>query len=120
MTNSGEVDIAKLTVQAATPVQDATAGSFINNALAKVDSMLTEAGSFVTNAADAVLTIAGLKGASELNGTVTNDGTLKVDGTASVTVASGELNNNGTMENTNALNVTGGTVGNNGSLALKV
>ena len=118
MTNSGEVDIAKLTVQAATPVQDATAGSFINNALAKVDSMLTEAGSFVTNAADAVLTIAGLKGASELNGTVTNDGTLKVDGTASVTVASGELNNNGTMENTNALNVTGGTVGNNGSLAL--
>jgi len=118
MTNSGEVDIAKLTVQAATPVQDATAGSFINNALAKMDSLLTEAGSLVTNAADAVLTIAGLNGASELNGTVTNDGTLKVDGTQSVTVASGELNNNGTMENTNALNVTGGTVGNNGSLAL--
>lgn len=42
ITNSGEVDIAKLTVQAATPVQDATAGSFINNALAKVDSLLTE------------------------------------------------------------------------------
>lgn len=118
MTNSGEVDIAKLTVQAATPVQDATAGSFINNALAKVDSMLTEAGSFVTNAADAVLTIAGLKGASELNGTVTNDGTLKVDGTQSVTVASGELNNNGSMANTNALDVTGGTVSNKGSLAL--
>ena len=118
MTNSGEVDIAKLTVQAATPVQDATAGSFINNALAKMDSLLTEAGSLVTNAADAVLTIAGLNGASELNGTVTNDGTLKIDGTQSVTVASGELNNNGTMENTNALNVTGGTVGNNGSLAL--
>lgn len=118
MTNSGEVDIAKLTVQAATPVQDATAGSFINNALAKMESLLTEAGSLVTNAADAVLTIAGLNGASELNGTVTNDGTLKVDGTQSVTVASGELNNNGTMENTNALNVTGGTVGNNGSLAL--
>lgn len=118
MTNSGEVDIAKLTVQAATPVQDATAGSFINNALAKMDSLLTEAGSLVTNAADAVLTIAGLNGASELNGTVTNDGTLKVDGTQSVTVASGELNNNGTMENTNALNITGGTVGNNGSLAL--
>ena len=118
MTNGGELDIAKLTVQAATPVQDAKAGSFINNALAKVDSLLTEAGSLVSNAADAVLTIAGLNGASELNGTVTNDGTLKVDGTASVTVASGELNNNGTMENTNALNVTGGTVGNNGSLAL--
>ena len=118
MTNGGELDIAKLTVQAATPVQDAKAGSFINNALAKVDSLLTEAGSLVSNAADAVLTIAGLNGASELNGTVTNDGTLKVDGTASVTVASGELNNNGTMENTNALNVTGGTVGNKGSLAL--
>ena len=118
MTNSGEVDIAKLTVQAATPVQDATAASFINNALAKVDSMLTEAGSFVTNAADAVLTIAGLKGASELNGTVTNDGTLKVDGTASVAVASGELNNNGSMENTNALNVEGGHVNNKGNLAL--
>ena len=118
MTNSGEVDIAKLTVQAATPVQDAKAGSFINNALAKVDSLLTEAGSLVTNAADAVLTIAGLNGTSELNGTVTNDGTLKVDGTQSVTVASGELNNNGSMENTNVLNVTGGTVGNNGSLAL--
>ena len=118
MTNSGEVDIAKLTVQAATPVQDATAGSFINNALAKMDSLLTEAGSLVTNAADAVLTIAGLNGASELNGTVINDGTLKVEGTQSVTVASGELNNNGTMENTNVLNVTGGTVGNNGSLAL--
>lgn len=118
MTNSGEVDIAKLTVQAATPVQDATEGSFINNALAKMDSLLTEAGSLVTNAADAVLTIAGLNGASELNGTVINDGTLKVEGTQSVTVASGELNNNGTMENTNVLNVTGGTVGNNGSLAL--
>lgn len=118
MTNGGELDIAKLTVQAATPVQDAKAGSFINNALAKVDSLLTEAGSLVSNAADAVLTIAGLNGASELNGTVTNDGTLKVDGTQSVTVASGELNNNGTMENTNALNVTGGTVGNKGSLAL--
>lgn len=118
MSNSGEVDIAKLTVQAATPVQDAKAGSFINNALAKVDSLLTEAGSLVTNAADAVLTIAGLNGASELNGTVTNDGTLKVDGTQSVTVVSGELNNNGTMENTNALNVTGGTVNNQGSLAL--
>ena len=118
MTNGGELDIAKLTVQAATPVQDAKAGSFINNALAKVDSLLTEAGSLVTNAADAVLTIAGLNGTSELNGTVTNDGTLKVDGTQSVTVASGELNNNGTMENTNALNVTGGTVGNKGSLAL--
>ena len=118
MTTGGELDIAKLTVQAATPVQDAKAGSFINNALAKVDSLLTEAGSLVTNAADAVLTIAGLNGTSELNGTVTNDGTLKVDGTQSVTVASGELNNNGSMENTNVLNVTGGTVGNNGSLAL--
>ena len=48
MTNGGELDIAKLTVQAATPVQDAKAGSFINNALAKVDSLLTEAGSLVT------------------------------------------------------------------------
>ena len=113
--NGAEVhNNSKLTVNGITQF----GGRFINNALAKVDSMLTEAGSFVTNAADAVLTIAGLKGASELNGTVTNDGTLKVDGTASVTVASGELNNNGTMENTNALNVTGGTVGNNGSLAL--
>ena len=118
MTNGGELDIAKLTVQAATPVQDAKAGSFINNALAKVDSLLTEAGSLVSNAADAVLTIAGLNGASELNGTVTNDGTLKVDGTQSVTVASGELNNNGSMENTNALNVEGGLVNNKGNLAL--
>ena len=118
MTNGGELDIAKLTVQAATPVQDATAGSFINNALAKVDALLTEAGSLVINAADAVLTIAGLNGASELNGTVTNDGSLKVDGTQSVTVASGELTNNGTMENTNTLNINGGTVSNKGTLAL--
>ena len=118
MTNGGELDIAKLTVQAATPVQDATAGSFINNALAKVDALLTEAGSLVINAADAVLTIAGLNGASELNGTVTNDGSLKVDGTQSVTVASGELTNIGTMENTNALNINGGTVSNKGTLAL--
>ena len=119
ITNSGEVDIAKLTVQAATPVQDATAGSFINNALAKVDSLLTEAGSIVTNAADAVLTIAGLNGATELKGTLTNNGTVKVDGTQNVTVAGGELNNNGTMDNTNALNVTAGTVNNKGTLALK-
>ena len=118
MTNSGEVDIAKLTVQAATPVQDATAGSFINKALAKVDSVLTEAGSIVSNATDAVLTIAGLNNASELQGTVNNDGTIKVEGTQSVTVADGELNNNGSMENTNALNVEGGLVNNKGNLAL--
>ena len=119
VTNSGELNAEKATVQAAaSDVEGSEAGNFINKALAKVDSLLTEAGSIVSNATDAVLTIAGLNNASELQGTVNNDGTIKVEGTQSVTVADGELNNNGTMENTNALNVTGGTVGNNGSLAL--
>ena len=43
---------------AASDVEGAEAGSFINKALAKVDSVLTEAGSIVSNATDAVLTIA--------------------------------------------------------------
>lgn len=119
VTNSGELNAEKATVQAAaSDVEGAEAGSFINKALAKVDSLLTEAGSIVSNATDAVLTIAGLNNASELQGTVNNDGTIKVEGTQSVTVADGELNNNGSMENTNALNVEGGIVNNKGNLAL--
>ena len=119
VTNSGELNAEKAVVQAAaSDVEGAEAGSFINKALAKVDSVLTEAGSIVSNATDAVLTIAGLNNASELQGTVNNDGTIKVEGTQSVTVADGELNNNGSMENTNALNVEGGLVNNKGNLAL--
>ena len=119
VTNSGELNAEKAVVQAtASDDEDAEAGSFINKALAKVDSVLTEAGSIVSNATDAVLTIAGLNNASELQGTVNNDGTIKVEGTQSVTVADGELNNNGSMENTNALNVEGGLVNNKGNLAL--
>ena len=119
VTNSGELNAEKAVVQAsASDVEGAEAGSFINKALAKVDSLLTEAGSIVSNAADAVLTIAGVNNASELQGTVNNDGTIKVEGTQSVTVADGELNNNGSMENTNALNVEGGLVNNKGNLAL--
>ena len=119
VTNSGELNAEKAVVEAtASDVEGAEAGSFINKALAKVDSLLTEAGSLVTNAADAVLTIAGLNGASELQGTVNNEGTITVEGTQSVTVADGELNNNGSMENTNALNVEGGIVNNKGNLAL--
>ena len=119
VTNSGELNAEKATVQAAaSDVEGSEAGNFINKALAKVDSLLTEAGSIVSNATDAVLTIAGLNNASELQGTVNNDGTIKVEGTQSVTVADGELNNNGSMENTNALNVEGGLVSNKGNLAL--
>ena len=119
VTNSGELNAEKAVVQAAaSDVEGAEAGSFINKALAKVDSVLTEAGSIVSDATDAVLTIAGLNNASELQGTVNNDGTIKVEGTQSVTVADGELNNNGSMENTNALNVEGGLVNNKGNLAL--
>ena len=119
VTNSGELNAEKAVVQAAaSDVEGAEAGSFINKALAKVDSVLTEAGSIVSNATDAVLTIAGLNNASELQGTVNNDGTIKVEGTQSVTVADGELNNNGSMKNTNALNVEGGLVNNKGNLAL--
>ena len=119
VTNSGELNAEKATVKAAaSDVEGAEAGNFINKALAKVDSLLTEAGSIVSNATDAVLTIAGLNNASELQGTVNNDGTIKVEGTQSVTVAGGELNNNGSMENTNALNVEGGLVNNKGNLAL--
>ena len=113
--NGAEVhNNSKLTVNGITQF----GGRFINKALAKVDSVLTEAGSIVSNATDAVLTIAGLNNASELQGTVNNDGTIKVEGTQSVTVADGELNNNGSMENTNALNVEGGLVNNKGNLAL--
>ena len=119
VSNSGELNAEKSVVQAAaSDVEGAEAGNFINNALVKFDSLLTEAGSIVSNAADAVLTIAGLNNASELQGTVNNDGTIKVEGTQSVTVADGELNNNGSMENTNALNVEGGLVNNKGNLAL--
>ena len=119
VTNSGELNAEKATVQAAaSDVEGSEAGNFINKALAKVDSLLTEAGSIVSNATDAVLSIAGLNNASELQGTVNNDGTIKVEGTQSVTVADGELNNNGSMENTNALNVEGGLVSNKGNLAL--
>lgn len=118
LTNGGELNAEKAVIQAASDAEGATAGSFINKALAKIDSLFTEAGSIVTNAADAVLTIAGLNGSSELKGTLENNGTLQVGGTESVTVASGELNNNGSIENTNALNVTGGTLSNNGTLAL--
>ena len=119
VTNSGELNAEEATVKAAaSDVEGAEAGSFINKALAKVDSLLTEAGSIVSNATDAVLTIAGVNNASELQGTVNNDGTIKVEGSQSVTVADGELNNNGSMENTNALNVEGGLVNNKGNLAL--
>lgn len=119
VSNSGELNAEKSVVQAAASgVEGAEAGNFINNALVKFDSLLTEAGSIVSNAADAVLTIAGFNNASELQGTVNNDGTIKVEGTQSVTVADGELNNNGSMENTNALNVEGGLVNNKGNLAL--
>ena len=119
VTNSGELNAEKAVVQAAaSDVEGAEAGNFINKALAKFDSLLTEAGSIVSNATDAVLTIAGVNNASELQGTVNNDGTIKVEGTQSVTVADRELNNNGSMENTNALNVEGGLVNNKGNLAL--
>ena len=119
VSNSGELNAEKVSVQAATSdIEGAEAGSFINQAYAKFDSLLTEAGSIVSNATDAVLTIAGVNNASELQGTVNNDGTIKVEGTQSVTVADGELNNNGSMENTNALNVEGGLVNNKGNLAL--
>ena len=119
MVNSGELNTEKAVIQAASSdVEGAEAGSFVNKAVAKFNSLLTEAGSIVSNATDAVLTIAGLNNASELQGTVNNDGTIKVEGTQSVTVADGELNNNGSMENTNALNVEGGHVNNKGNLAL--
>lgn len=119
MVNSGELNAEKAVIQAAaSDVEGAEAGSFLNKALAKFDSLLTEAGSLVSNATDAVLTIAGVNNSSELQGTVNNDGTIEVEGTQSVTVADGELNNNGSMENTNALNVEGGLVNNKGNLAL--
>lgn len=115
MTNSSELNAEKAVIQAASDVEGAEGGSFLNKALAKVDSLFTEAGSIVSNAKDAVLTIAGLNDASELQGTVNNEGTIKVEGTQSVTVADGELNNKGAMENTNALNVSGGLFNNTGN-----
>lgn len=69
MSNSGELNAEKSVVQAAaSDVEGAEAGNFINNALVKFDSLLTEAGSIVSNAADAVLTIAGLNNASGTSG----------------------------------------------------
>lgn len=114
VSNGGSLNAEKAILKAASDAEDSQAGGFINEALAK----LTEAGSIVSNAADAVLTIAGLNHASELKGTVNNDGTVRVEGNQSVTVAGGELANNGAMENTNALNVTGGLVSNKGKLEL--
>lgn len=115
--NKGTLNAEKFAVKGAES-EDNKGGNFINNAVAKIDSLITEAGTVVSNAADAVLTVVGLNNESELKGTLNNEGTLKVEGTQSVTLADGELNNTGKVENTNVFTVAGGLLVNTGAMIL--
>ena len=93
-------------------------GSFINRAAAKIDSLASEAATMLSNAADATLTVLGIKDSSEIAGTVENEGSLKVEGTQGLTLAENGTLNNKRLDCASVLSVAGGVLQNAGETLL--